>query len=633
MIKKTEKSLGISFIVIMLLNMAAIYVAPVFANPARIYVDPPSKIDPTLIPPQTFILSIKIENGVNFTGYEFQLFWDRTILNVTSLTETPPANWTVFKAGPGLQWNYNATHGRYYKAIMDASSPLREVSGNFTVLTLTFQVLGIGSCPIKLHETLLTDKIGDPISHTAESGYFNNISAAKLYVSPLSILNPDLIPCQNFSIDIKVENVVDLFSWEFKLYYKNDILNGTQVTEGPFLSNVGSTNFQIKEFNDSFNATHGIVWVNCTLLAPPPASGNGTLVTISFHVEDLGETTLELENTSLKDPWGVPIPHMVFNGYFNNVLKAHLFVDPPSIINPALLPPAYFNISIKIANVTNLYAYEFKLGYDTAILNCLGIIIIPFDNETNFIAEMHVEDNIGLLRVNVTYYPPADPLTTTEPKTLAVIFFQIASVGSSVLDLHDTKLTDPFGMEIPHDVSDGYVSILRHDIAVIDVVAYTDVEPYNATYAGWPAFVNVTVENQGGIDETFTVKAYYDDNLIGTANVINLAPNATVLLTFNWATASVPPCNVYTIKANATTVPYETDVADNELTDGTIKIRLFCDLNGDGKVNLSDLVVAASSFGARPGYPNWNPWADLVRDGIINISDLVKCAQNFGKSC
>jgi hypothetical protein len=634
MIKKIEKFLGISFISMILLSMATINVTPVFANPTRIYVNPPSKIDPTLTPPKTFNLTIIIENVSNFVGYEIQIYWERAILNVTSAVETPPAIWSVFKSGPGVQWNYNTTHGRYYKAIMDASSPIKPASGTFTVLTLTFKVMGIGSCPIELRETILSDPVGDPITHTAESGYFNNISPAKLYVNPMSIINPDLVPCHNFSVDIKVQNAINLYSWEFKLYYKNDILNGTGVTEGPFLMSSGPTVFQIIQFTDSFNATHGIVWVTCTLLAPPPVSGNGTLATISFHVEGLGDTVLDLADTSLKDPSDVPIPHFVFDGYFNNVLKAHLFVDPPSIINPALLPPAYFNVSIKIANVTNLYAYEFKLGYNTAILNCLGVIIIPFDNETNFIVEMHMEDSLGLLRVNVTYYPPADPLTTTEPKTLALIFFQIANVGSSVLDLHDTRLVDSSGMEIPHDVSDGFISILRHDVAVIDVVAYTDVVPYiNETYQGWSAFVNVTVENQGDAAETFTVKAYYDNHLIGTATVTNLAPNATSLIAFSWNTAGVPPCHFYAIKANATIVPYETDITDNELADGTIKIRLFADINADKVVNLLDLVLAAGAFGARPGYPNWNPWADLVRDNVINIFDLVKCSLNFGKSC
>ena len=149
----------------------------------------------------------------------------------------------------------------------------------------------------------------------------------------------------------------------------------------------------------------------------------------------------------------------------------HLFVDPPSIVDPAIQPPAYFNISIKVANVTNLYGYEFNMGYNTTMLNCLGAIIIPFDNETSFSVKVQVKDNIGLIWVNVTLIPPAKPHNTTDPVTLAMIFFQVTNSGESILDLHDTKLTDPSGIEIPHTVSDGYIKIFRHDVAIIDVVA------------------------------------------------------------------------------------------------------------------------------------------------------------------
>ena len=35
-----------------------------------------------------------------------------------------------------------------------------------------------------------------------------------------------------YSINITIENVTNLYAWGFKLYYPNDILNGTSYTEG-----------------------------------------------------------------------------------------------------------------------------------------------------------------------------------------------------------------------------------------------------------------------------------------------------------------------------------------------------------------------------------------------------------------
>jgi hypothetical protein len=54
--------------------------------------------------------------------------------------------------------------------------------------------------------------------------------------------------------------------------------------------------------------------------------------------------------------------------------------------------------------------------------------------------------------------------------------------------------------------------------------------------------------------------------------VIGLAPGAETTLVFTWDTTGVP-ANNYTIRAEATTVPYETSVLDNVLIDGSVEIR------------------------------------------------------------
>jgi len=58
-----------------------------------------------------------------------------------------------------------------------------------------------------------------------------------------------------------------------------------------------------------------------------------------------------------------------------------------------------------------------------------------------------------------------------------------------------------------------------------------------------------------------------------------------------------------------------------------------CDLNGDGKVDIYDVVLACVAYGSKEGYPNWNPLADLAPPyGIINIYDIVTIAVNCGKT-
>src|SRR4030066_2501825 len=71
-----------------------------------------------------------------------------------------------------------------------------------------------------------------------------------------------LFPEQSFAVDVVVTNVTNLYAWQFFMYYKNSVLNGTSVTEGPFLITGASTFFIIANFTDNYNATHGYMYVS-----------------------------------------------------------------------------------------------------------------------------------------------------------------------------------------------------------------------------------------------------------------------------------------------------------------------------------------------------------------------------------
>ncbi|WP_245583760.1 discoidin domain-containing protein [Paenibacillus terrigena] len=55
------------------------------------------------------------------------------------------------------------------------------------------------------------------------------------------------------------------------------------------------------------------------------------------------------------------------------------------------------------------------------------------------------------------------------------------------------------------------------------------------------------------------------------------------------------------------------------------------DLNGDGKVTIGDLAIAAANYGATKDSPNWNKLrvADFDNNGVIDISDLAAIAQKI----
>lgn len=59
--------------------------------------------------------------------------------------------------------------------------------------------------------------------------------------------------------------------------------------------------------------------------------------------------------------------------------------------------------------------------------------------------------------------------------------------------------------------------------------------------------------------------------------------------------------------------------------------KQYGDVNGDGVIDIYDMITVARSYGATPGTPYWNPDADLNGDGVIDIYDIIKLGTFFGQ--
>jgi hypothetical protein len=154
-------------------------------------------------------------------------------------------------------------------------------------------------------------------------------------------------------------------------------------------------------------------------------------------------------------------------------------------------------------------------------------------------------------------------------------------------------------------------------------------------YPGRIVTVNVTVKNLGNLTESFMVSTSVDNQtILGTVNVENLNPGANVTLTFEWNTTGLAPCHWHFFMANASTIPYEIDLSNNILIGSVqVKIKMYGDINGDGKVDLTDLVQFAQSYYRRIGDPLYNPDADIDGNGFVNLIDLVTLALYYNKTC
>lgn len=84
-----------------------------------------------------------------------------------------------------------------------------------------------------------------------------------------------------------------------------------------------------------------------------------------------------------------------------------------------------------------------------------------------------------------------------------------------------------------------------------------------------------------------------------------------------------------------------TFMGNNVTQSRQIWMTLAGDINGDGKVGLSDLGLLAKAYSSHgpnyhyqgePASQNWNSNADINGDGMVNLTDLGILARNYGKS-
>jgi len=138
---------------------------------ASVLVDP-SQI--TVFKGEVFTANVKVTSVTDLQGWEFKLYWNSTILNCTNVVVQTPTEWqnNTQNYGSGLQANYNATHGRFWKA-QSAQYPASSFNGSMTLATLTFQAMQPGTTSLTLTDTTLGNSTAQPIACSVSSGSVN----------------------------------------------------------------------------------------------------------------------------------------------------------------------------------------------------------------------------------------------------------------------------------------------------------------------------------------------------------------------------------------------------------------------------------------------------------------------------
>ena len=151
-------------------------------------------------------------------------------------------------------------------------------------------------------------------------------------------------------------------------------------------------------------------------------------------------------------------------------------------VDPAIRtanPDETFTVDVKIANVEDLWDYEFRLSWDPALLDVTrvteGSFLNAEDTYSTFFVKKEDFPSVGNLYVVCTLMGEPVSAAASGSGTLATVEFRVLDAGNCTLDLHGTLMHDPRlpPYEIPHTTEDGFfkypISNIRVDpSSVID---------------------------------------------------------------------------------------------------------------------------------------------------------------------
>jgi len=468
------------------------------------------------------------------------------------------------------------------------------------------------------------------------TGNSNTVSSEPFPTNrPVLFLDPDVIERDvgvDFTVGVKIFNLTDAAYTDpqNKVYPLGNLYGvGMNLTWDPsvleYVSHLvkipvddypdGVLYYPTTVWEDNLNIDAG--WYKMAHSSSNPAppfnnpGQNNTVFEITFRAKNAGSSDLLLTQVALP---GKNVGDRVYHEGYDTATGRGAVFSTSGIPEPPGAPIASFAFSPAAPKVGEAVMFDASASYDPD-----GEIISyswDFGDGATATGEntTHTYATHGTYRVTLTL-TDNDGLTGTQTRPVRIRTYPVAAFTYSPLDPRETQTVtfdasasyDPDGFIFgyywdfgdktigvgrttshayqtlgSYDVSltvtdnDGLTNTIVNPITVlagIHDVAITYVNAYpRRVMPGQYVEIDVEVANQGTSYEIFEVTVYYDDNMIGRGTW-GLHPGEIDWAWLYWRTTDIPE-GVYTIRAEASVVSGETDLADNIYVDGTVTIAL-----------------------------------------------------------
>jgi len=579
-----------------------------------------------------FNVTVGITNVTDMGMWEIGLYWNSSLLDAEYVYETPDtANCTDWVPDgyrvdvvypPGESPAINNTIGRVRIGALYPQPLGQGLNGDFEFVKIQFNIIlapPLGwmppanitySCLLDLNasETIIGDTYGMPISVNLQDGLYSYTrpqrpSAALAdftYYLPHPYVG-DWVTL-DASASFSIGGMIIAWLWEIAGPGTLEGANNTKVTffscDGP-----GIVNVTLSVWDD--NSQHDTCGKLIEVLAPTPNitilfPQNKTYFTSSIPLAFATNSETLWTGYSLDNQANVTIT--------GNTTLTGLAIGSHNIV-------IYAN---------NTYG---KMGASSKVYFTY-VREIPIKGGENATIESNVTITEALVTENALRFDASGPSGLTG--WINVTFPMVNTTDINVF-INKEKLTPPPFPTITTNGTHYFIyfelTLSTHEItiqyATADIAVTNVVLSDSEAYWTWTIQVHVTVRNNDIGIASFKVATYYSSlsswHEIGTQTVTDLPAGENTTVALDWSLAEFPDLTNYTVKANATLLDAEdVNPGDNEKVDGTVKIRLWGDVDGNDVVNILDLKKV------KLGYFGWlpDPFTDIDGNGRINILDL-----------
>jgi len=197
--------------------------------------------------------------------------------------------------------------------------------GTDTDVTVTFDATGLSP---DTYQANIIISSNDPDEPTVTIPVTLEVTGGVLPTVKIEPATKEIYLGSTGSVDILIENIADLGSFEFEITYNGTIVQiagSGDVVLGPFLGSTGRSAIPVGP--DIDNTAGSVVYGAASFGTQAGASGSGVLATLTWTPQAEGTTTLNLKNVKVGNTEGTEIPVNEIDGEITVIARFWADID------------------------------------------------------------------------------------------------------------------------------------------------------------------------------------------------------------------------------------------------------------------------------------------------------------------